>query len=40
MTNSFLEYGGYGERYGFTPGTTEIQEALLNGTKKKIKIVM
>lgn len=40
MTNSFLEYGGYGEKYGFTPGTTEIQEALLDGTKKKIKIIM
>lgn len=40
MTNSFLEYGGYGEKYGFTPGTTEHQEAELSGTKKKIKLIM
>lgn len=40
MTNSFLEYGGYGERFGFTPGTTEHQEMILDGTKKKIKIIM
>lgn len=40
MTNSFLDYGGYGEQYGFTPSTTEHQEALLDGTKKKIKLVM
>ena len=40
MTNAFLEYGGYGEKYGYTPGTTDIQEAILDGTKKKIKIIM
>lgn len=40
MTNSFLEYGGYGETYGFTPGITDTQEAILDGTKKKIKIIM
>lgn len=40
MTNSFLEYGGYGERYGFTPSTTEHQEVELNGTKKLIKMIM
>ena len=40
MTNSFLEYGGYGEQYGFTPSTTEHQEMILDGTKKKIKIIM
>lgn len=40
MTNSFLEYGGYGEQYGFTPGTTDHQELILDGTKKKIKIIM
>lgn len=40
MTNSFLEYGGYGEQYGFTPSTTEHQEAILDGTKKRIKIIM
>lgn len=40
MTNSFLEYGGYGEKYGYTPSSTDIQEAILDGTKKKIKIIM
>ena len=40
MTNSFLEYGGYGELYGYTPSTTEHQEMLLSGTKKQIKIIM
>ena len=40
MTNSFLEYGGYGETYGFTPSTTEHQEMILDGTKKKIKIII
>lgn len=40
MTNSFLEYGGYGEQFGFTPSTTEHQEMILDGTKKLIKIIM
>lgn len=40
MTNSFLEYGGYGELYGYTPSTTEHQEMLLSGTKKQIKLIM
>lgn len=40
MTNSFLNYGGYGELYGFTPSTTEHQEMILDGKKKMIKIIM
>lgn len=40
MTNSFLEYGGYGELLGFTPSTTDHQEMILDGTKKLIKIIM
>ena len=40
MTNSFLEYGGYGERLGYTPSTTEHQEIELSGEKKLIKIIM
>jgi predicted phosphodiesterase len=40
MTNSFLEYGGYGETYGYTPSTIEHQEMILDGTKKLIKIIM
>ena len=40
MTNSFLEYGGYGEKYGYTPSTTEHQEAILDGTKKQIRLIL
>lgn len=40
MTNSFLEYGGYGESLGYTPSTTEHQEMILSGEKKLIKIIM
>ena len=40
MTNSFLEYGGYGEQMGYTPTTTEHQEALLSGIKKQIKLIL
>lgn len=40
MTNSFLDYGGYGEMLGFTPGTTEHQEMILDGTKKLVKIIV
>ena len=40
MTNSFLEYGGYSEMYGFTPSTTEHQELILDGKKKLIKMIM
>lgn len=40
MTNSFLEYGGYGEQYGYTPSTTDHQEAILNGSKKEIRLVL
>lgn len=40
MTNSFLEYGGYGEQLGYTPSTTEHQEMILSGEKKLIKMIM
>lgn len=40
MTNSFLDYGGYGEILGYTPSTTEHQEMILDGKKKMIKIIM
>lgn len=40
MTNSFLEYGGYGEQYGYTPSTTAHQEMILSGEKKIIKMIM
>lgn len=40
MTNSFLDYGGYGEKAGFTPQPIGISEAILDGTKRKIKILL
>ena len=40
MTNSFLDYGGYGEKLGFTPTDNTPTEAILDGTKRKIKIIL
>lgn len=40
MTNSFVEYGGYAERLGFSPSNTGITEAELSGRTKKIKLSM
>ena len=40
MTNSFLEYGGYGEVLGFTPTDNSITEAVLDGTKRRIKVII
>ena len=41
MTNSFLESdGGYAEKMGFPPGNTSITEARLDGTKRKVKVLI
>jgi predicted MPP superfamily phosphohydrolase len=40
MTNSFLDYGGYGEVLGFTPTDNTPTEAVLDGTKRKIKVIL
>lgn len=40
MTNSFLDYGGYGEKLGFVPTDNSPTEAILDGTKRKIKIIL
>lgn len=40
MTNSFLDYGGYGEKAGFTPQPIGISEAVLDGTRRKIKMIL
>ena len=40
MTNSFLEYGGYGESLGFSPTDNTPTEAILDGTKRKIKVIL
>jgi hypothetical protein len=40
MTNSFLDYGGYGEKLGFAPTDNTPTEAILDGTKRKIKVIL
>jgi hypothetical protein len=40
MTNSFLDYGGYGEKLGFTPTDNTPTEAVLDGTKRRIKVIL
>lgn len=40
MTNSFLDYGGYGEKLGFPPTDNTPTEAVLDGTKRKIKVII
>jgi hypothetical protein len=40
MTNSFLDYGGYGEKLGFTPTDNTPTEAILDGTKRRIKVIL
>ena len=38
ITNSFLEDGGYAEKFGLPPKTHEVSEVVLDGTKRKIRI--
>lgn len=38
MSNSFLEFGGYGERLGFSPSATSVVEASLNGKRRKVRV--
>jgi hypothetical protein len=33
-----LEYGGYGETFGFTPSSTQNPVIVLNGTKKHFMV--
>ena len=40
MSNSFLEPEGYGEKLGMTPNTNTPTEAILDGTKRKIKTIL
>ena len=40
MTNSFLDYGGYGEALGFTPTDNTPVEVVLDGTKRKVKSII
>ena len=37
-TSAQLEYGGYGETFGFAPSSTENPVILLNGTKKRFVV--
>lgn len=36
QTSSFLKYGGYGERYGFKPASTDTPIIYIDGLKKKM----
>lgn len=38
MSNSFLDYGGYGERAGYRPNSSDFKKATLSGTERIIKI--
>lgn len=40
MSNSCLDFGGYGERFNLRPATLEFTKAILNGSERKIKIVI
>lgn len=40
MTNSFLDYGGYGEKLGFPPTDNTPTEAKLDAHKRKIKVIL
>lgn len=40
MSNSFLDYGGYGETLGFNPTSNHPTEAILDGRRRKIKMLV
>ena len=40
MSNSFLEPEGYGEKLGLVPNSNTTTEAILDGTKRKIKTIL
>ena len=41
MHNAYMDFGGYGLRFGFSPAAKEVTYAILNGQgRKKIKMVM
>lgn len=40
MSNSFLDFGGYGERLGMRPASSDYTKAILDGNERKIKIVI
>jgi hypothetical protein len=40
ISNSFLNHGGYGEFYGFSPASTSTIEIVLNGTHRDTKLIM
>lgn len=40
MGNSFLDYGGYGEKYGYHPTSTSRCEAILDAQKRKVKVLI
>jgi hypothetical protein len=40
ISNSFLNFGGYSEKCGYKPVSTDYIEIILNGSKRKAKVVI
>lgn len=40
ISNSFLNFGGYGEQFGFSPPNNTRIEIILNGNKRESKLLM
>lgn len=39
-TNAFLNFGGYGEEFGFNPASKDYPKILLKGTYKEVKVLL
>lgn len=39
-TNSFLNFGGYGEEKGFAPTSTKYPKIILNGIEREVKVLI
>ena len=39
-TNGFLDYGGYGENFGYSPTSTKYPKIILNGIERKTEAIL
>lgn len=39
-TNSFLNFGGYGEEKGFAPTSTKYPKIILSGIEREVKVLI
>ena len=39
-TNAFLNYGGYGESFGYSPTSTKYPKIILNGIERKTEAIL